>query len=94
MCPVMGEYRVAATPADSEIEDAWIPALDWDQCGPLIEAFFPTFSHVNGLIRAEVIVMSGESFRAVSASYMESACRAIVASKNGETAHIPAELAS
>lgn len=100
MCPVMGEYRVAATPADSEIEDAWLPTLDWGQCGPLIEEHRVSLTgpgcmggQPDSLWSAHIDTGSFAGSKYYSApTALIAACRAIVASKFGDTVQIPAEL--
>lgn len=82
---------------DPEIEGSLIgkrykPCTDWACCGPLIDKYWPTFSFVDGLIRAEVILASGEPFSAVAPNYLVAACRAIGAARHGETVQIPKEL--
>lgn len=68
------------------------PWEDWSLVGPLIDKHWPTFSFVDGLIRAEVIVVSGQPFSAIGPNYLIAACRAIVAAKLGDTVQVPKEL--
>lgn len=71
---------------------AWSPSTYWSQGGLLIDKHHPTFSFSDGLIRAEVIVASGEPFSAIGPDYLVAACRAIVAAKLGDTFQVPKEL--
>lgn len=68
------------------------PHENWTLAGPLIDKHYPTFSFSDGLIRAEVIVASGEPFSAIGPDYLVAACRAIVAAKLGDTVQVPKEL--
>lgn len=68
------------------------PHEDWALAGSLIDKHYPTFSFSDGLLRAEVIVASGEPFSAVGPDYLVAACRAIVAAKLGDTVQVPKEL--
>ena len=68
------------------------PHEKWELGGPLIDKHYPTFSFSDGLIRAEVIVASGEPFSAIGPDYLVAACRAIVAAKLGDTVQVPKEL--
>ncbi|MFV3379657.1 phage protein NinX family protein [Pseudomonas sp. NY15354] len=73
-------------------ERLYNPHEDWALAGPLIDKHHPTFSFSDGLIRAEVIVASGEPFSAIGPDYLVAACRAIVAAKLGDTVQVPKEL--
>lgn len=72
--------------------DDWTPSRDWAQAGKLIERFWVTYSFVEGLIRAEIIVASGEFFRAIAPDYLTATCRAIVLARLGEEIEVPEEL--
>lgn len=68
------------------------PQEDWALGGPLIDKYYPTFSFVGGLTRAEVILASGESFPVTATNYLVAACRTIAAARHGETVQVPKEL--
>lgn len=71
------------------IGNRYKPSTDWGCCGQLIDKYFPTFSFADGLIRAEVILASGEPFSAIGPNYLVAACRAIVAVKLGDEVEVP-----
>lgn len=71
--------------------DDWTPSRDWEQAGKLIDRFYPTFSFVEGLIRCEIIVASGEHFRSIAPDYLTSFCRAVVVARLGEEVDIAEE---
>lgn len=63
------------------------PSSAWKHGGPLLDAYWPLLNFCRGQVRAEVAgaVELGET-------YLIAACRAIVASKLGDTVQIPQEL--
>lgn len=71
---------------------SYAPSSCWHCGGPLIDKHCPTFSFADGLIRAEVILASGEPFSAIAHNYLVAVCRAIVAARHGETITVPKEL--
>ncbi|QXI40446.1 phage protein NinX family protein [Pseudomonas xantholysinigenes] len=73
-------------------KDQWAPSTNWAQGGPLFDEHWPTFSFAEGLVRAEVIVASGQMFSAIGPDYLVAACRAIVAARHGEPINVPKEL--
>ena len=94
LCPVMDEYKVAATVSGGDIESAWMPSIDWAQAGPLIEAHGVEImaSPLAG-VKYVAIAGSEEDYEWVSGeTHLIAACRAIVAAKLGDVVSVPAEL--
>ena len=89
---------------DGELEE-YSPSVDWAQCGPLIDMFHAYPNRYNDECRGVeesgrffVLTYSmkpscGDEFDCVEGpTALIAACRAIVASKLGDTVQVPAEL--
>jgi hypothetical protein len=94
LCPVEGLSRVAVNVPDGDLECAWLPSLDWDQCGCLIEKYRISFEDEDYCFSALMALESptilvGSAF---GETHLIAACRAIVCAKFGDTVRVPKEL--
>jgi hypothetical protein len=97
LCPVMDEYKVAATVPGGDLQSAWMPSIDWAQGGPLIEKYRADLCFErDGLYHAELCDSEGMQLSPYTGVYgstpLIAACRAIVAAKLGDLVSVPAEL--
>jgi hypothetical protein len=96
LCPVMDEYKVAATVPGGDLEFAWMPSIDWGQGGLLIEAHDVSLSSsVDGTIKFATIYRDKDCVRVAyqrASTRLIAVCRAIVAAKLGGVVSVPAEL--
>ena len=94
LCPVMDEYKVAATVPGGDLESAWMPSIDWGQGGPLIEsnqwALPYRATHRRHIGDFEACTPAG--FPRNGSTPLIAAMRAIVAAKLGDFVSVPAEL--
>ena len=95
LCPVMDEYKVAATVPGGDLQSAWMPSIDWAQGGPLIDKYNIDFTvEAKGRYLAELCCDSGEPLTTpvIGSTHLIAACRAIVAAKLGDVVSVPTEL--
>jgi len=91
LCPIMEEYKVAATVPDGDLESAWMPSIDWAKGGPLIEQNQIVYLRDGDEYVAIISRMESEGI-ASGSTHLIAACRAIVAAKLGDMVSVPAEL--
>ena len=92
LCPIMDEYKVAATVPGGDLESAWMPSIDWGQGGPLIDSDDIDIWGDCGFFCAHLAIENKAIVMCKGTTRLIAACRAIVAAKLGAVVSVPEEL--